>query len=67
MEMRRFSSLDRQNVLHEMTAMEFDVLIIGGGITGSGIVLDALNKRNENCVGRDAGFCSGVPLAVPLN
>lgn len=36
-----FSSYDRDRLLNEMTQIHFDVLIIGGGITGAGILLDA--------------------------
>ena len=38
----RFSQLDRANVREELQKKEFDILIIGGGITGAGIALDAV-------------------------
>lgn len=42
-----FSSAGRQNRLMEMENEVYDVLIIGGGITGAGIALDA-RKRGMN-------------------
>jgi heterodisulfide reductase subunit A-like polyferredoxin len=35
-----FAAGSRQRMLEEMAAQELDVLVIGGGITGSGIALD---------------------------
>ncbi len=58
--MRRFSGLDRQNILHEMTAMEFDVLIIGGGITGSGIALDAVTRGMKTALVEMQDFAGGT-------
>ncbi|MDT8862373.1 glycerol-3-phosphate dehydrogenase/oxidase [Alkalihalobacillus sp. MEB130] len=39
--MATFSSLKRQTILKEMCNKELDLLVIGGGITGAGIALDA--------------------------
>lgn len=36
-----FSSLDRDQILKDMAGKTLDVLVIGGGITGAGIALDA--------------------------
>src|SRR5699024_10004095 len=36
------SSDQRQDIFQELTAKELDVLVIGGGITGAGIALDAV-------------------------
>jgi glycerol-3-phosphate dehydrogenase len=36
-----FSSLNRKNYLEQMENEELDLLVIGGGITGAGIALDA--------------------------
>lgn len=38
---RSFSGLQRRDHLEEMAAGELDLLVIGGGITGAGIALDA--------------------------
>lgn len=42
--MKRFSFFDRQNTIDEFKSNEFDVLIVGGGITGAGIALDAASR-----------------------
>lgn len=36
-----FSSIQRSSYLEEMSSKELDLLVIGGGITGAGIALDA--------------------------
>ncbi|OIJ21417.1 glycerol-3-phosphate dehydrogenase [Anaerobacillus alkalidiazotrophicus] len=38
---KKFSGKERSNILHEMSNNELDLLVIGGGITGAGIALDA--------------------------
>lgn len=38
---RNFSGLQRKQYLQEMATREMDLLVIGGGITGAGIALDA--------------------------
>lgn len=40
----RFSALRRQAAIDRLTDKEYDVLIIGGGITGAGIALDATSR-----------------------
>ncbi|MFP3422924.1 FAD-dependent oxidoreductase, partial [Bacillus sp. SIMBA_161] len=37
----RFSAANRTELLKKMTLKELEVLVIGGGITGAGIALDA--------------------------
>lgn len=39
-----FSSSNKKSLLKEMAAVEFDVLVIGGGITGCGIALDTVTR-----------------------
>ncbi len=39
-----FSAQDRAAILQKMTQETLDVLVIGGGITGSGIALDAVTR-----------------------
>lgn len=47
---RLFSSVHRNQFLQEMTSRKLDVLVIGGGITGAGIILDgATNGRGLLC------------------
>jgi glycerol-3-phosphate dehydrogenase len=36
-----FSSINRDNAIAQLSTTSFDVLVIGGGITGAGIALDA--------------------------
>jgi len=42
--MNTFSTFNRENIKQELKTNEFDVLIIGGGITGAGIALDGYLK-----------------------
>src|SRR5436190_199266 len=39
-----FSSLHRTEILNQLKSKSFDLLIIGGGITGAGIALDAASR-----------------------
>lgn len=39
-----FSFQDRSKILHLLNSYSFDVLVIGGGITGAGIALDAASR-----------------------
>jgi glycerol-3-phosphate dehydrogenase len=36
-----FSAKNRQAIIKEMTTSSFDIIVIGGGVTGAGIALDA--------------------------
>ncbi len=38
---QKFSAVSRENRLEQMSRETLDVLVIGGGITGAGISLDA--------------------------
>ncbi|HEY8402337.1 MAG TPA: glycerol-3-phosphate dehydrogenase/oxidase [Cytophagaceae bacterium] len=42
--MESFSAVNRQQYLEQMSHADLDVLIIGGGITGAGILLDAVSR-----------------------
>jgi glycerol-3-phosphate dehydrogenase len=42
--MSKFSFFNRKNITEALKATEFDLLIIGGGITGAGIALDAASR-----------------------
>jgi glycerol-3-phosphate dehydrogenase len=42
--MNNFSFFNRENSTNDLQAIEFDLLIIGGGITGAGIALDAASR-----------------------
>jgi glycerol-3-phosphate dehydrogenase len=42
--MNNFSFFNRKIIAAALTETEFDLLIIGGGITGAGIALDAASR-----------------------
>ena len=42
--MQRFSALLRKDYIQELESETFDLLIVGGGITGAGIALDAVSR-----------------------
>ena len=44
MEIRKLSAINRQSFIDEMTNQELDLLVVGGGITGAGIALDAATR-----------------------
>lgn len=62
-----FSNLNRTDMINTLTKKEFDVLIIGGGITGAGIALDAAKTGYEDSTCGNAGFCKEEPPAVQPN
>lgn len=39
-----FSALSRRKMIQSMDSYQFDLLVIGGGITGAGIALDAVTR-----------------------
>ena len=39
-----FSSLNRNTFINQLQQQQFDLLVIGGGITGAGIALDAISR-----------------------
>ena len=54
--MKRFSFFDRQNTIDEFKSTVFDVLIVGGGITGAGIALERFGRVWEGLGG--SGTCA---------
>jgi len=42
--MKTFSFFNREKTIKELQSEEFDLLIVGGGITGAGIALDAASR-----------------------
>lgn len=58
--MKRFSFFDRENTINELQSIEFDVLIIGGGITGAGIALDAASRDMKVALVEKNDFASGT-------
>src|SRR5579864_3112567 len=55
-----FSNLNRNKFIEQLTTQHFDVLVVGGGITGCGIALDAaLRGLRVGLIERD-DFASGT-------
>ncbi|MFS0674233.1 glycerol-3-phosphate dehydrogenase/oxidase [Ornithinibacillus sp. 179-J 7C1 HS] len=58
--MGSFSSFDRRKILEAMKKEDLDLLIIGGGITGSGIALDAVTRGLKTAVVEMQDFAAGT-------
>jgi glycerol-3-phosphate dehydrogenase len=58
--MNNFSYLNRQEITKDLKSTEFDVLIIGGGITGAGIALDAASRGMKVALIEKGDFASGT-------
>ena len=56
----RFSILDRAAQLQRIQETTFDLIIIGGGVTGAGIVLDAAARGMKVCLVEKNDFASGT-------
>jgi glycerol-3-phosphate dehydrogenase len=59
-DMVKFSSLNRKTTLEEMAVEKFDVLVIGGGITGCGIALDAVTRGLKTALVEMQDFAGGT-------
>ncbi|NPC91995.1 glycerol-3-phosphate dehydrogenase/oxidase [Bacillus sp. WMMC1349] len=55
-----FSSRKRENILTDMTKQKYDVLIIGGGITGAGTALDAASRGMKTALFEMQDFAAGT-------
>lgn len=55
-----FSATGRQRVLEDMAGERFDLLIIGGGITGAGIALDAASRGLRTALVEMQDFAAGT-------
>lgn len=55
-----FASFNRSLILEKMTEETYDVLVIGGGITGSGIALDAATRGLKTAVVEMQDFAAGT-------
>ncbi|WP_264738230.1 glycerol-3-phosphate dehydrogenase/oxidase [Cytobacillus firmus] len=55
-----FSNLNRSEMIETLTKEEFDVLIIGGGITGAGIALDAATRGMKTALVEMQDFAAGT-------
>ncbi len=58
--MNNFSFFNRKNIQKELQTTEFDILIIGGGITGAGIALDAASRGMKVALVEKNDFASGT-------
>ena len=58
--MNNFSNIHRTKINKELAATEFDLLIIGGGITGAGIALDAASRGMKVALIEKNDFASGT-------
>ena len=58
--MSGISALDRGKVIGKVTSEQYDLVIIGGGITGAGIVLDAASRGLKVALDEKSDFASGT-------
>ncbi|MGB6407385.1 MAG: FAD-dependent oxidoreductase, partial [Planococcus donghaensis] len=56
----KFSSLNRNDRYNQMKQSQLDVLVIGGGITGAGIALDAAVRGMDIAVVEMQDFAAGT-------
>lgn len=54
------SSLNRKAIAQKLSAEEYDILVIGGGITGAGIALDAATRGLKVALIEKHDFASGT-------
>lgn len=55
-----FTNLDRRGLSSNLDSITFDLLIIGGGITGAGIALDAVSRGLKVALVEQNDFASGT-------
>lgn len=55
-----FSFAIRQQAIRQMTTKEFDLIVIGGGITGAGIALDAASRGLSVALLEQSDFAFGT-------
>ena len=58
--MNSFSFFNRKKNIEELKSEEFDLLIVGGGITGAGIALDAASRGMKVALVEKNDFASGT-------
>ncbi len=56
----KFSNSNRNTQINKITSTEFDLLIIGGGITGAGIALDAVTRGMSVALIEMQDFAAGT-------
>src|ERR1043165_5249736 len=55
-----FSAFNRPAILNSLKTDQFDLLVIGGGITGAGIALDASSRGLKTALVEKNDFASGT-------
>ncbi|MGM7635752.1 glycerol-3-phosphate dehydrogenase/oxidase [Bacillus sp. Hm123] len=55
-----FSNVQRKEMLHHLQSTTYDLVVIGGGITGSGIALDAATRGMKVAVVEMQDFAAGT-------
>ncbi len=60
MENVKFTNLERQKTIGNLESEEFDLVVIGGGITGGGIALDAASRGLKVVLLEKGDFASGT-------
>ncbi|MCI5082908.1 MAG: FAD-dependent oxidoreductase, partial [Saprospiraceae bacterium] len=58
--MNFLSSLNRTSTIQQLKTVDFDLAIIGGGITGAGIALDAASRGLKVALIEKDDFASGT-------
>lgn len=58
--MSNFSNFNRAQITKDLQTTEYDLLIIGGGITGAGIALDAATRGMKVALIEKGDFASGT-------
>ncbi|WP_340077050.1 glycerol-3-phosphate dehydrogenase/oxidase [Leptobacterium sp. I13] len=56
----KFSNLEREKTVKKLNETEFDLVVIGGGITGAGILLDAASRGMKVALIEKNDFASGT-------
>jgi glycerol-3-phosphate dehydrogenase len=56
----KFSNINRNEMIDSLKNKEFDVLVIGGGITGAGITLDASTRGMKTALVEMQDFAAGT-------
>ncbi|MCM5662425.1 glycerol-3-phosphate dehydrogenase/oxidase [Galbibacter mesophilus] len=60
MELKEFSNLNRPEITSALKKTEYDLVVIGGGITGAGILLDAASRGLKVALVEKGDFASGT-------
>lgn len=58
--MYSFSSIQRTTIIEDLKTMDMDILVIGGGITGAGVALDAQTRGIQTGVIDMQDFAAGT-------